>query len=61
MIGWLIHDTHDAMHERILLEEMTREEVKAKYALVKRWDRAGRMADTQEFKNLAFERSHPVK
>lgn len=37
-------------------KDMTREEVKAKYALVKRWDRAGRMADTQEFKNLAFAR-----
>ncbi len=37
-------------------KEMTREEVKAKYALVKRWDRAGRMADTQEFTNLAFAR-----
>tara|TARA_R110000823_G_scaffold295738_3_gene415607 strand:+ start:61344 stop:63113 length:1770 start_codon:yes stop_codon:yes gene_type:complete len=37
-------------------KEMTHEQVKAKYALVKRWDRAGRMADTQEFKNLAFAR-----
>ncbi len=37
-------------------KDMTREEVKAKYALVKRWDRAGRMADTQEFTNLAFAR-----
>ena len=37
-------------------KEMTREQVKEKYALVKRWDRAGRMADTQEFKNLAFAR-----
>ena len=37
-------------------KEMTREQVKAKYAQVKRWDRAGRMADTQEFKNLAFAR-----
>ena len=37
-------------------KEMTRDEVKAKYALVKRWDRAGRMADTQEFTNLAFAR-----
>lgn len=37
-------------------KEMTREEVKDKYALVKRWDRAGRMADTQEFTNLAFAR-----
>ncbi len=37
-------------------KEMTREEVKAKYRLVKRSDRAGRMADTQEFTNLAFAR-----
>ncbi|MEE8058237.1 MAG: bifunctional isocitrate dehydrogenase kinase/phosphatase [Pseudomonadales bacterium] len=37
-------------------KDMTREEVKAKYKLVKRWDRAGRMADTQEFNNLAFNR-----
>ncbi|MEM9257145.1 MAG: bifunctional isocitrate dehydrogenase kinase/phosphatase [Pseudomonadota bacterium] len=37
-------------------KEMTHEQVKAKYALVKRWDRAGRMADTQEFTNLAFAR-----
>lgn len=37
-------------------KDMTREEVKAKYKLVKRWDRAGRMADTQEFNNLAFDR-----
>jgi isocitrate dehydrogenase kinase/phosphatase len=37
-------------------KEMTREQVKAKYALVKRWDRARRMADTQEFTNLAFAR-----
>jgi isocitrate dehydrogenase kinase/phosphatase len=37
-------------------KEMTRDQVKAKYAQVKRWDRAGRMADTQEFKNLAFAR-----
>ncbi len=37
-------------------KDMTREQVKAKYALVKRWDRAGRMADTQEFTNLAFAR-----
>ena len=37
-------------------KDMTREQVKAKYALVKRWDRAGRMADTQEFKGLAFAR-----
>ena len=37
-------------------KEMTHEQVKAKYSLVKRWDRAGRMADTQEFTNLAFAR-----
>lgn len=37
-------------------KEMTREQVKEKYRLVKRWDRAGRMADTQEFSNLAFAR-----
>ena len=37
-------------------KDMTREQVKAKYALVKKWDRAGRMADTQEFTNLAFAR-----
>ncbi len=37
-------------------KEVTREQVKAKYRLVKRADRAGRMADTQEFNNLAFAR-----
>jgi isocitrate dehydrogenase kinase/phosphatase len=37
-------------------KDMTEEQVKAKYSLVKRWDRVGRMADTQEFKNLAFAR-----
>ncbi|MCB1855688.1 MAG: bifunctional isocitrate dehydrogenase kinase/phosphatase [Halieaceae bacterium] len=37
-------------------KEMTREQVKAKYRMVKRADRAGRMADTQEFTNLAFAR-----
>jgi len=37
-------------------KDMTREQVKAKYGLVKRWDRAGRMADTQEFNTLAFAR-----
>lgn len=35
-------------------KEMTQQQVKDKYSLVKRWDRAGRMADTQEFANLAF-------
>ncbi len=38
-------------------KDMTREEVMEKYSMVKRADRAGRMADTQEFKNLAFARS----
>ncbi|MEM8593598.1 MAG: bifunctional isocitrate dehydrogenase kinase/phosphatase [Pseudomonadota bacterium] len=38
-------------------KSMTRQEVKEKYELVKRWDRVGRMADTQEFHNLAFKRS----
>ncbi|WP_439107845.1 bifunctional isocitrate dehydrogenase kinase/phosphatase [Congregibacter sp.] len=37
-------------------KEVTHEEVKSKYRLVKRADRAGRMADTQEFTNLAFAR-----
>jgi len=37
-------------------KEVTRDEVMAKYRLVKRADRAGRMADTQEFTNLAFAR-----
>jgi isocitrate dehydrogenase kinase/phosphatase len=37
-------------------KEVTPEEVKAKYRLVKRSDLAGRMADTQEFANLAFAR-----
>ena len=37
-------------------KDMTRDQVKAKYRLVKRWDLAGRMADTQEFTNLAFDR-----
>jgi isocitrate dehydrogenase kinase/phosphatase len=37
-------------------KDMTREEVMAKYRLVKRADRVGRMADTQEFTNLAFAR-----
>ena len=38
-------------------KEMTREQVVGKYQLVKRADRAGRMADTQEFTNLAFSRA----
>jgi isocitrate dehydrogenase kinase/phosphatase len=37
-------------------KEMTHEQVRAKYSMVKRADRAGRMADTQEFNNLAFAR-----
>jgi isocitrate dehydrogenase kinase/phosphatase len=37
-------------------KEMTREQVKEKYSMVKRADRVGRMADTQEFTNLAFAR-----
>lgn len=37
-------------------KDMSRKEVEEKYKLVKRWDRAGRMADTQEFNNLAFDR-----
>lgn len=37
-------------------KEMSREHVKKCYSLVKRWDRGGRMADTQEFNNLAFDR-----
>ena len=38
-------------------KDITREEVVDKYRLVKRADRAGRMADTQEFNNLAFARN----
>ncbi len=38
-------------------KDMTREQVKQKYRMVKRADRAGRMADTQEFTNLAFARN----
>lgn len=38
-------------------KDMTREQVMDKYRLVKRADRAGRMADTQEFTNLAFARA----
>jgi isocitrate dehydrogenase kinase/phosphatase len=37
-------------------KDMSRAEVRAKYRLVKRADRVGRMADTQEFNNLAFAR-----
>jgi isocitrate dehydrogenase kinase/phosphatase len=35
-------------------KEATREQVKAKYDYVKRSERAGRMADMHEFRNLAF-------
>ena len=35
-------------------KEVTHQEVRDKYQLVKRWDRAGRMADTQEFANLVL-------
>jgi isocitrate dehydrogenase kinase/phosphatase len=38
-------------------KEVTHQVVKDKYQLVKRWDRAGRMADTQEFNNLVFDAS----
>lgn len=38
-------------------KEVTHQQVKDKYQLVKRWDRAGRMADTQEFSRLVFERA----
>lgn len=38
-------------------KDMTREQVKAKYRFVKRSDRAGRMADTQEFNQLVLDRS----
>ncbi|WP_372597625.1 bifunctional isocitrate dehydrogenase kinase/phosphatase [Amphritea sp.] len=38
-------------------KQITREGVKAKYQLVKKHDRAGRMADTQEFVNLALPKS----
>ncbi|MFT4195560.1 bifunctional isocitrate dehydrogenase kinase/phosphatase [Ottowia sp.] len=37
-------------------KETTREQVRAKYLLVKRHDRVGRMADTMEFSMLAFPR-----
>ena len=38
-------------------KDTTREQVRAKYQLVKRHDRVGRMADTMEFSLLAFPRS----
>lgn len=37
-------------------KDMSRQQVKDKYEMVKRWDRAGRMADTQEFTNLTLAR-----
>lgn len=37
-------------------KDTTRQKVRDCYALVKRWERGGRMADTQEFNNLAFDR-----
>jgi isocitrate dehydrogenase kinase/phosphatase len=37
-------------------KDMSQEHVRKCYRLVKRWDRGGRMADTQEFNNLAFDR-----
>ena len=38
-------------------KETTREQVRAKYQLVKHHDRVGRMADTMEFSQLAFPRA----
>ncbi len=40
-----------------LQKETTREQVQAKYLLVKRHDRVGRMADTQEYSDVAFPRA----
>src|SRR2546427_7894539 len=37
-------------------KEITREQVKAKYRLVKQHDRVGRMADTLEYSLVAFPR-----
>lgn len=37
-------------------KDTTREHVRDCYSLVKRWERGGRMADTQEFNNLAFDK-----
>ncbi|QIZ77553.1 bifunctional isocitrate dehydrogenase kinase/phosphatase [Ferrimonas lipolytica] len=37
-------------------KEVTKEDVKSKYDLVKQHDRVGRMADTQEFSNFVFPR-----
>lgn len=38
-------------------KSMTRQQVKDKYKLVSRHDRVGRMADTHEFENFAFDKS----
>jgi isocitrate dehydrogenase kinase/phosphatase len=38
-------------------KETTREQIKAKYLLVKHHDRVGRMADTLEYSNVAFPRN----
>lgn len=37
-------------------KDMSRDHVRQCYSLVKRWERGGRMADTQEFNNLAFDK-----
>ena len=41
-------------------KETTREQIKAKYLLVKQHDRVGRMADTLEYSEVAFPR-RPVR
>src|SRR6185369_9707885 len=38
-------------------KETTREQIKGKYLLVKQHDRVGRMADTLEYSEVAFDRS----
>lgn len=38
-------------------KEITKEDVKSKYDLVKKHDRVGRMADTQEYSNFVFPRA----
>ncbi len=40
-----------------LQKETTREQIKGKYLLVKQHDRVGRMADTQEYSEVAFPRA----
>ena len=40
-----------------LQKDTTREQIKGKYLLVKQHDRVGRMADTQEYSNVAFPRA----